>query len=285
MGARSCRLPGHAGRIPGRHSARPTACRSPVRGVMRGRIGYREGQSGARGGTQSATNHAAMRRIACTSDAEGGLLAPGAGAGVRLPPPQANGRATACFFGGAARRTAARRSGGGSRGRRVRVRHGIRLPAPPCWRAFEEPDGPRRDGTTRGQLGPGRVSGCGGQPQVRDHRKVAQDCRDAQAPRGLSRTARPLPRDAAPGLARPPIRVPGRVRIRHAACKPAEPASGADVRIGAGRRPRTLAAPASAAFFSARRPLPPRRSAASWALPPAVRGPARACRPALTPCL
>ena len=88
MGARSCRLPGHAGR----HSARPTACRSPVRGVMRGRIGYREGQSGARGGTRSAANHAAVGRIAWTSDAEGGLLAPGASAGVRPTPKRTDAR-------------------------------------------------------------------------------------------------------------------------------------------------------------------------------------------------
>ena len=124
-------------------------------------------------------------------------------------------------------------------GRRVRIRRGIRL------RRFASrllgPDEPGYCGVARGQFCPGRVPGQGRSSGARDYREVAQDYRDrgAQVPCGLGRAARArrlLPGDAVPGLVHLPLRVLGRVRVRHAAGKPGELASGR--MSGAGRRLR-----------------------------------------------
>ena len=52
-------------------------------GVVCGQIGHLGGQSGTRAWARSAANHAAMGRIAGTSDMERGFLAPSAGARMR----------------------------------------------------------------------------------------------------------------------------------------------------------------------------------------------------------
>ena len=125
-------------------------------------------------------------------------------------------------------------------GRRVRIRRGIRLR-----RFASRLLGARMNRDTAvsrvGSSVPAAFRDKAGSSGARDYREVAQDYRDrgAQVPCGLGRAARArrlLPGDAVPGLAHLPLRVLGRVRVRHAAGKPGELASGR--MSGAGRRLR-----------------------------------------------